>query len=248
MEKIYYFDTYEDDVVKSKNQGYKLKGNYKWIHKNIFYRFFSWVIYYIFMLVSLVYCKLILKVTVKNKKVLKKAKNFFVYSNHTQELGDVFNPLLILFPKRPYAVCSAANLGIPVLGKVLPMLGGIVIPDDIHSMMKFNDAVSYYARKHPIVIYPEAHLWPYYTDIRPFTNTSFTYPIKLNLPCFVFTTTYQKGKKKPKITIYIDGPYYPNNDIPLKEARNELHDKIYKQMKERNKNSNFEFITYKKRT
>ena len=35
MKKIYYYDDFDSDVVKSKNQEYVLKTNYKWINKNI---------------------------------------------------------------------------------------------------------------------------------------------------------------------------------------------------------------------
>ena len=39
-----YYKSFEDDFVKSMDQDYKLKENYKWIHTNPIYRFFSWVI------------------------------------------------------------------------------------------------------------------------------------------------------------------------------------------------------------
>ena len=80
MKKIYYFNTYEDDVIESHKQNYSLKKNYKWLHNNIIYQLCSWIIYYFFVIVSLIYCKLVLKVTYKNRKVLKKAKSYFVYS------------------------------------------------------------------------------------------------------------------------------------------------------------------------
>ena len=82
MKKSYYFNSYEEDLVESKKQNYELKKDYKWIHNNIIYRLCSSLIYYIFMLVSLVYCKLVLKVTFINRKALKKANNYFVYANH----------------------------------------------------------------------------------------------------------------------------------------------------------------------
>jgi len=101
---------------------------------------------------------------------------------------------------------------------------------------------------HPVVIYPEAHIWPYYTSIRPFKSTSFRYPARFQEPSFCFTTTYQKNgnKKKPKIVIYVDGPFYPNSDLNLKEQQEDLRNRIYECMLERSKNSNFEMIEYKK--
>ena len=38
MKKTYYYKTFEDDIVESKNQNYKLKENYKWVKNNIWYK------------------------------------------------------------------------------------------------------------------------------------------------------------------------------------------------------------------
>ena len=51
MEKAYYYQSFEDDVVQSKEQEYKLKENYKWIKNNIFYRICSSMVYYIFFII-----------------------------------------------------------------------------------------------------------------------------------------------------------------------------------------------------
>ena len=165
MKKIYYYDDFDSDVVKSKNQEYVLKTNYKWINKNIFYVIWSYVIYWIFLLISFFYIKLFLHVSFKNRKLLKGKCNYYLYINHTQEVGDAFIPPFITRYKRPFYVVNKANLGIPVLGKLLPLLGAIVIPDGIHDMLKFREALKFYGDKHPIIIYPEAHVWPYYTKL-----------------------------------------------------------------------------------
>ena len=173
MRKVRYYDTYEDDFIKSKNQNYKLKSNYKCIHTNIFYKTISFILYILILIFSFLYSKLILRVSIKNKKVLKNVKGYYIYSNHTQTLGDVFNPFLINFPRHPYLVCSTSNLGIPIIGKILPMLGALPIPEGIHDKKKLFDSIYHYSKKGSVVIYPEAHLWPWYTKIREFPNTSF---------------------------------------------------------------------------
>ena len=244
-----YYKSYEDDLVTSKNQNLKLKENYKWIHHNLFYNILSYLIYYIFLVVAILYTKLFLHVKIKNKKALKGYKGYYVYGNHTQELGDVLSPLLYTFPTRPYAVCSPANLGIPLLGKILPLLGALPIPDSISKLKIFKDAIS--QRIHMgkcVVIYPEAHLWPYYTNIREFPNTSFHFPVDDNAIIFCATTTYAKRKlgRKPKITIYIDGPFGVDEKLSRKENINMLHDKVYDIMLERSASSNYKYIDYKK--
>jgi len=247
--KTVYYDSTEEDFVTSKNQKYQLKDNYKWIHNNVFYIIFSYLLYYPFALFGFIYTKLILRVKIKNRKVLKGYKGYYYYSNHTQEIGDIFNPVLVNFPRRPYFICSPANLGIPILGKLLPMLGALPIPSSIHAMIKFNEAVKTRSKNHPLIIYPEAHLWPWATEIREFKGSSFKYPVENNLPIFIATTTYQKSKifKKPKITIYLDGPYFKDGKLSRKENISKLHDIAYDVMIKRSKNSNYSYIEYKKK-
>ena len=66
-----------------------------------------------------------------------------------------------------------------------------------------------------VVIYPEAHVWKYYTKIRPYPSTSFKFPVHCNVPAFCMTTTYYKRKlgKKPGIVVYIDGPFMLDNNL-----------------------------------
>ena len=51
MEKTYYYKSFEDDVVQSKEQEYKLKENYKWIKGNIVYKICSCIVYFIFFII-----------------------------------------------------------------------------------------------------------------------------------------------------------------------------------------------------
>ena len=246
--KTVYYNSETDDVITSKKQDYKLKIDYKWIHKNIFYTFLSYILYYIVLVIAFIYSKFFLHVTIKNRKVLK--DTYFIYSNHTLTLGDVLNPFLISFPKRPYIICSPSNLGIPIIGHILPIVGALPIPDNIHDLQKLRDAINYHIeKKHPIYIYPEAHLWPYYTNIREYPKTSFHFPIENNAKTYVATTTYQKRKygKKPKITIYVDGPILKNDKLSKKENITSIHAQVYKIMKENSLKSNYQYIEYKKK-
>ena len=57
---------------------------------------------------------------------------------------------------------------------------------------------------------------------------------------------YVSGKK-PKIEIYVDGPFYPNKNLPTKSAQVELKTQIFNKLNERSKQSNCEFIKYIKK-
>ncbi len=249
MKKTIYYNNFTDDVVTSKNQNYQLKKNFKWIHYNIFYKMVSYLLYYIFLLISLFYAKIFLHVHVKNKELLKHKNNYFLYGNHTQMIGDAFVPPLITFPIRPYFVVNKANLGVPFLGKLLPMLGAIVIPDGIHDMIKFRKAVTYFNEKHPIIIYPEAHVWPYYTGVRAFNNSAFQFAIEEKKEIFAMTTTYQKRRNshKPKIVIYIDGPFLIDPNISKKANCEILANNVKETMLKRSQLSNVEYIKYQKK-
>ena len=61
------------------------------------------------------------------------------------------------------------------------------------------------------------------------------------------TTTYQKRKwgKKPKITIYVDGPFYAEEGLSKKQQREKLRDTVYGVMKDRSQNSNYDYMIYK---
>ena len=244
MKEVRYYKSYDQDFVESKNQNYKLKDNYKWIHNSIIYTIFSYIVYYVIFLVAVIYNKFILRVKIRNKKLLKGYKKYYLYSNHTMELGDVLNPPIVTFPKRPYIICSPANLGVPVLGKILPLAGAIPIPDSISKMKEFRTAIS---KKNIVVVYPEAHVWPYCTFIRDFGNSAFHYPVEDNMPVFTSTTVYKKGRRnKPKIEIIIDGPFMIDTNLSRKENIKKLHDEVYNSLVKNSLENEVEVITYKK--
>ena len=129
------------------------------------------------------------------------------------------------------------------------MLGAIPVPGNREAMKHFLESVNKRIKQgYAITIYPEAHIWPYYTKIRPFKVVSFEYPVKLKTPVFCFTNTYQKyGKKQDKVQIvsYIDGPFFLDETLTAKQK---LRDEVYNCMVERSKNSNVEVIKYICRT
>lgn len=249
-EKIRYYESFDTDFFEN-GEKYILPENYKWIRNDILSKILSAVIYGLALIFSNIYCRIFLHVKIKGAQKLKAIKNsgFFFYGNHTQPIGDVFNPALACFPKRIYTVVSSANFALPVIGKILPFLGALPIPETLGGMKEFNRAIEYRINeKHPIIIYPEAHVWEYYTDIRPFSETSFKFPVKLNVPTFCFTATYQKRRffKKPQITIYVDGPFEAVGDTAKIKAQN-LRDSVYEAMKKRSSENNYSYIEYRKK-
>ena len=240
-----------DDFVESKNQSFRLPENYIWIHENPLYRIFSKCLYLPAVLFAFLYCKFGLHIKIKNRSVLRQhtESGCFVYGNHTQPVGDAFIPIRIFAPGHCYVGVSPANLGIPVLGPLLPMLGALPLPHSIGGMKKFRDAVRIrITGRGCMVFYPEAHVWPWYTGIRPFPAASFGFPVECRAPSFCMTTTYQKRKRgrKPGITVYLDGPFYPDSSLPRKEQKEKLRDGIYDCMVRRSQNSTYQYINYER--
>ncbi len=250
-ENVRTYRDYTDDFVESKDQEITLPDGYTWIHRNIFYRAASGVLYAGGFVYAYIYTKFVLHIKVVNRRVLTKYRNtgYFLFGNHTQPIGDPSGPYRYTFPKRSYFIMSPSNLGIPVLGRFLPMFGGLPLPDSYSGMKEFIEAVRYHIEhKRCIVIFPEAHLWPWCSFIRPFPDTSFRFPVMLNVPSFCMTVTYQESRKgrKPGVTVYIDGPFYPDTTLGAKAARKDLHDRIFACMQERSRNSTCEYIKYVK--
>ena len=158
--------------------------------------------------------------------------------------------------KRIFTIISPVNLKIPGIGKYLPMIGGIPLGTNDAEKKAMNEAVDIRLKKQKkcLVIYPEAHVWPYATKIRKFPagGKSFKYAVRNDLPVFAMITTYHKSKKKnqerPRIDAYLDGPFYPNKELSVEEQQNELAKKVYDSMVKWSEKNTYEYFVYKKVT
>lgn len=188
-----------------------------------------------------------------NRKVLKpyKKQPIFVFANHTNNISDALIPTLVSFPHSTYIVVNANNVSIPGLRRITHFLGALPLPDNMAATKNFMNTLKLRVSEGAsIMIYPEAHIWPFYTKIRPFADSSFRYPIQYGCPVFCFTNTYQKRRfsKTPRIVTYVDGPFFPNENLDRKEKQADLRNRVYEAMCERSKMNNVELIKYVKAT
>lgn len=248
--KVRYYSDFTDDFEETKNQDFSLPDDYRWIKTGFFDRLASCLVYGIAVFLSFFYCKLVLRMKIIKCADTSKLKNgCFVYSNHTQPVGDVFIPAFCMFPKRIYTIVSPSNYGIPVIGKLLPYLGALPIPNSFSKLKELNLAIEERLKEgHPVIVFPEAHVWQYYKDIRPFPSTSFTYPVSYNVPALCMTVTYKKTRffKRPKMLVYLDGPYYAEGETK-KDRISNLHNRIFSKMTERSSLSGCSYIEYIKK-
>lgn len=237
--------------MESKNQNFKLPASYVWSCDRLWYRLGAWLLYRLALCIGWLYCRLALHLKIVNRGILKpyRGKGYFLYGNHTQPFGDVVIPALACAGQRIYTIVSPANLGIPFLGRLLPALGAIPVADNLRQMRQHTETVTKRIREgRSVVIYPEAHVWPYCTQIRPYDDTSFWYPAKLNAPVFSMTATYRKRRfgAKPALVLYLDGPFLPDEGQSLKERQKTLWTKVRSSMQQNSLRSNAEYWIYEK--
>lgn len=251
---IYYQDEHTDDFADHNIIRKPLGANFQYIHTNIFFRIFEFLLYYV-VAAPLVYLmqKVYSHQSFVNRKALKKAKDtgYFIYSNHTQTLNDAYIGPMATFPKKCFVITAPETTSIKGLRVIVQALGAIPLAGNVAEAKQMLSCIrTRVEEKNAIMIYPEAHIWPYYTKIRNFPYPSFEYATRLGKPIFVLTNCYQKRtfSKRPKILTFVDGPFYPNPDLSKKEAAKELRDIAYQTMCDRAaQHSTYEYIKYVKK-
>lgn len=259
-ERVFYYTSEEDDPIKTseqeKKQAVGLPDGYEFIPRHWWVRLYSSILFRIFWIFGQWYERRYWQAKFYGRDKLKQArgKGYLIYANHTNPFHDVFGPA-VAADRRIFTIISPVNLKIPGIGKFLPMIGGIPLGKTRDEKQAFNNAVDKRLRqKKVLVIYPEAHVWPYATKIRHFPagGKSFKYAERNNLPIFTMTTTYHKRKDKkhgdlPRMDIYIDGPFYPEPDKSPTENQTILAKKAYDSMVKYSKKNTYEYFKYVKR-
>lgn len=252
---VYYSDPLNDDFAGTKINTKKIDSTYRYIHNNIYWRFFSFatcalvkpIVYFIEII--------LLGVKIKNKKALRKVKGgCFLYGNHTSFI-DAYTPYVLSGSKTNKILVNPDAVSIKGIKTLVEWFGAIPVPDNLAGMRNFVNAIEHYNKKgQNITIYPEAHIWPYYTGVRPFKDSSFYYPVKMNTPVIAFFTAYTQPTgifrklKKANVTVYVSDPFYPDLTKPIKDAQKELRDQVYQFMTEMSeKHSTNQVIQYVKK-
>lgn len=254
-EIIYYKDELNEEFSTAKIVPRKIDENYKYIHKSVIWNAIAFLLQNVLSVpIKFLYAKIKFKIKYVGKEKLKpyKKQGYFIYGNHTQIFADTFITSNTNYPKKNFFIVNPENVSMKFLGNVVEMLGAIPIPSNKEAMKNFLEVIEKRIKDgNSVTIFPEAHIWPYYTKIRPFKTVSFKYPVQLNVPTFSVTNTYQsygKNNDKVRIVTYVDGPFFPDDECKtMKEKQQNLRDKVYKKMVERSQNSNIEVIKYVKK-
>ncbi len=248
---IYYKDEQNDDFSGFNVKFRPLGEGYRYIRSSRVFRLFEFVFYYIVMIpvvfmLQKVYCHQ----KFANRKVLRKAKKegCFLVSNHTQVQSDSYIGPLATFPKKCFIISNPDVLSIRGMRLGMQAYGVIPLGSNLEEKKSFLHCVEKrMAEKKAVIVYPEAHVWPYYTKIREFDSQPFLYLSRPNKPMFVLTNCYRKRRffKRPQIVTYADGPFYPDPALNKWAAAEQLRNIAYETMCRRTqKHSTYEYIRY----
>ena len=249
---VYYEDEARDDFMDLDIKRCTVDGSFPYIHKNPLWRLVSFLLYY-GVAVPLVWTlvRVFWRVRFVNKRAIKKCKGqrCFLYGNHTG-VWDAFIPNLIGLPHRGRIVVGAETVSIKGLKNITQMLGAMPLPTGLDGMRAFSRAIDHHHKTSHITIYPEAHIWPYYTGVRQFSDASFAYPVKCNAPVIAFFTAFEEPRglfkhfRKANMTVYVSDPIYPAEGLTGREARRDLCEQVYAFMQAHTKYSTYEAVEY----
>jgi 1-acyl-sn-glycerol-3-phosphate acyltransferase len=251
---VYYQEITEDVVELKSRHDVCVDEKYEYLSKCWLRRGFDFFFYYCIAYPILgLRMKWHYGIKVVGKENLKDLKNtgFILYVNHSQ-VSDAFMPQVsILPPKRGYIIASHDSILNPFERFFTKSLGALPVPSTLKAAVNLNKAVKKILEmKQVVIIYPEAHSWPYYTKVREFPVTSFHFPVENNVPVLCAAVTYRKPKKEgraPKITVTLSKPIYVKDELNKKEKMQYFHDEVYQFLKEKiETKENYEYYHYVK--
>ena len=233
---ITFKDPMNEDFACTDIHSKKLDGSFVYVHKSKTWRLTAKILNLIARPMVWLILKFMRKVRVDNRKELKKIKKTgsFLYLSHTSKYDAVVPQTMISRRKNTYIVANRDAVSIKGLKNFVMMLGALPVPNSIETTIKFREAIEERIKEKGVVaIYPEAHIWPFSSYVRPFPDVSFTYPAKLNVPIIAVGTYYIPRKKprpltsKPKMRLVLSEPIYPDPDRSVAENAKYLRDQAY---------------------
>ena len=224
-----------------------LNKNYPYYRKDFFYNLGRVFIELILIIVGIpfVWFKFGCKVYGKeNRKLLKKTirakTGVITIANHIYD-EDYVTIRTKMAPHMGY-ISMWKNNHLRRLGGMIRLSGSIPVPKDdpsaTLSMMKGVDKCL--QDGHWFHIYPEASMFYYYQDVRPFVDGAFVFAVRNNKPIFPLafscrpcTGIHKLWKKKgaPLINLSFGEPIYPDTSLPMREAVTDLNQRCHAAVK-----------------
>ncbi len=181
------------------------------IDTSIFFRIASSLTFYVLMPIAYGVFFALYHPSFKGRSKLHNVKKSVLVSNHTTFLDPVLMSAVV-WPRSTYHTLLEETVLFPVLGTYTRLLGGVPIKygmRGLHELPKECKKGLKYRRT--IHFYPEGECFVNNQEVKPFNPGAFLVSAELNLPVFPLATVFTENKNgKPKITIYVLDPIYPD--------------------------------------
>jgi len=232
----------EHDYKTIEAKPVKLKKDYVFFIQNPLFKMVSFfVVLLMKVLLYFGYGKLFRHVKVHGKKNLKylKKDRFVLISNHMHVFDAVWIGTVI-FPKKLYVTMLQSNLGLPLMGPILRVAGGIPIPETKDHMVRFlGELKTELSKKTPVLVMPEAAIKPYHAGIRKFLSGAFRFAIDTDSKILPIVYTYRKPRsifkflfRKPWLDMHILEPVEPIIGETKQQSLTLTKDYVHKLMSE----------------
>lgn len=234
-------DKPDENILKIKHDKRNLNfdSTYNFRPRNIFFRL--WSMFFRGLAIAVFNPFMVFKYKMKtygaeNLKTLKKQgkKSFVITCNHVHMFDDVSIGSNLFCWRKIYFTTLDRNIRRRFVGFFLRSLGGIPIPSSsISGMKKFNEDISFLLKKGKPVLYnPEASLWPYYREIRPFKRGAFVTAVNNDVPVLPIVVTFKRkkkrnGKYKYKLYFTICPHIEADKSLSVKQATEKLMNQTY---------------------
>lgn len=217
-----------------------IDSNFKYEHKNVFYKIYSYILYWLCIIFLPAINYICFGTKVKGKKNLKKVKGAVVVCNHAHIMDTTMVLTVGMFPNKAYVLADKSSFQIPVVRRLVGALGAVPIADTLDGKRKcFAYIDSLLKKNKKVVVFPEGAMWPYYTELRPFKDGAFKFASKNNVPIIPMTLTFRKPrglfklyKKKPLVTLTLLNPIYKDESLDEIKNREYLKESSFKLMNE----------------
>lgn len=151
---VYYSDELNDEFAGDNIKAKTIDENYKYLHKSPF-KLLTHLFWYRMVAypLAIIYMKLKYHHKVVNRRALKQCKKtgYFIYGNHTHNIGDALIPTLVNKWKDTYVIVHANNVSMPILGKITPSIGAIPLPDNLEATKNFTKCIEYRIKKNVLL-------------------------------------------------------------------------------------------------
>ena len=225
--------------------------HYPYLDKSFRYKFLRTLAYLVVFTIVYPAFILLFGYKIEGRKILRKYRKLLkngamTVANHIHRWDFLFTLTAIRY-RTMYLPVWKENLKSADAG-VIRLIGGVPVPDDIHSMKCFNLAFDEICikKKKWIHAFPESAMFWYYYPIRPFKKGVFTMAYRYKLPILPIAYSYRKPRfpftlinavrsmlghqKVPMITARIGEPLLFDETLSRKDAvqkmRKDCHDAI----------------------